>query len=454
MITNGKIHALTAAQKQAYADGGYVLVEGVFTPEEAAFLRKEAHDLAHRLADVHDDGLRNQGWGSGAKVTDLPRELLHCHNVQYHSAAFSRLITDPRLTDRAADIIGPNVMLHHTKMFIKPPERGAPFPMHQDVPYFPFAKHSMIAAIIHFDDAPLAKGCVRVVPGSHKAGLLEHLTDGGHHLPPETYPVSEATPCPARAGDVLFFSYLTIHGSGLNTSQEARTTLLVQMRDPADRPARISHLSRGQGMMLRGVDPTADSGTSVPSPSRHLTAARPRRPGRTTTLGKSPARRSASRSQSRRTHDGILAKPRGDPAEWVLGAETLRIRIDDLTAQIRQVRAGDRRAYGRIVARFQGMALGDATSQLGDAHLAADAGPVDLAQLRQAAAVPGWFRRIGHKHCDRIRRRQRLHLLPLDEEQWEAQDRHRLLAAAIQRLPETERAAGRRHPGWRRRPRR
>jgi hypothetical protein len=77
---------------------------------------------------------------------------------------------------------------------------------------------------------------------------------------------------------VLFFSYLTIHGSGLNTSPEARTTLLVQMRDPSDVPTKIAHLSRGQGMMLRGVDPTADSGTSVPSPSRFLMAAQAETP--------------------------------------------------------------------------------------------------------------------------------------------------------------------------------
>ena len=64
-------------------------------------------------------------------------------------------------------------------------------------------------------------------------------------------------PCPARAGDVLFVSYLTIHGSGVNVSDEARTTLLVQMRGPTDPPTVQTHESRGQGMMLRGVDPTA-----------------------------------------------------------------------------------------------------------------------------------------------------------------------------------------------------
>ncbi|GHO44988.1 hypothetical protein [Ktedonospora formicarum] len=54
---------------------------------------------------------------------------------------------------------------------------------------------------------------------------------------------------------MLFFSYLTIHGSGVNVSSEARTTVLIQMRDPADAPSIDTHKSRGQGMILRGIDP-------------------------------------------------------------------------------------------------------------------------------------------------------------------------------------------------------
>jgi phytanoyl-CoA hydroxylase len=272
MILPQKTHSLTPAEKEHYTENGYVLVKGLFSAEEAAYFRAETHDLAQRLLTTKATDVVNEGWASGAKVTDLPRELLHCHNVQFHSAAFARLISDPRLTDRAADIVGDNIQLHHTKMFIKPPEKGAPFPMHQDAPYFPHKNHSMIAAIIHFDDAPIEKGCVRVVPGSYKLGMIDHLHDGSHHLDPEQYPVAAATPCPAEAGDVLFFSYLTIHGSGLNTSQDARTTMLIQMRDPVDLPNIDSHFSRGQGTMLRGFDPLANSGASVPSPRRMKTS--------------------------------------------------------------------------------------------------------------------------------------------------------------------------------------
>ncbi len=131
--------------------------------------------------------------------------------------------------------------------------------MHQDAPFFPHENHSMIAAIVHFDDAPLNRGCVRVVPGSHKQGMLPHDPAGSWHLSPEEYPVTAALPIEAKAGDVLFFSYLTIHGSGINESDEARTTVLIQMRDPADPPSFRTHESQGQGMMLAGIDPSCAS---------------------------------------------------------------------------------------------------------------------------------------------------------------------------------------------------
>jgi len=253
---------LTPDQLASYHENGYLLVEGLLDQDEAAALRRESHALIERLAARTEI---DATWGSarelagGADGAPATR-LLHCHDVQFYAAAFARLIVDERLTGAAADLIGgPNVQLHHTKMFIKPPEQGSPFPMHQDHPFFPHDRHTMIAAILHFDDAPEEKGCVRVVPGSHRDGPIAHLEQGGWHLPFAEYPLEAAVACPARAGDVLFFSYLTIHGSGVNVSSEARTTLLVQMRDPTDQPSVKGHESLGQGMMLRGIDPLASS---------------------------------------------------------------------------------------------------------------------------------------------------------------------------------------------------
>ena len=244
---------LTGEQVAFFQENGYLLVKGLFTREQAAQYRVAAHDLMQRIHNGNMGG----GWGSSKALFDRETKLQDCHDVQFYDAKFAQLIVNERFTAAASQVMGtPNVQLHHTKMFVKPPSNGAPFPMHQDTPYFPHDDHSMIAAIIHFDDAPLEKGCVRVVPGSHKGGVLEHNSEGGWHLSFDEYPLEAATPCPAEAGDALFFSYLTIHGSGINESEEARTTLLVQMRDPADNPTEDVHKSQGQGMMLRGIDPT------------------------------------------------------------------------------------------------------------------------------------------------------------------------------------------------------
>lgn len=234
---------ITSDQLDSYFANGFIHVKQMFTGEECALVRNEIHALAERLG--HPDAT----WAS---VKNADTKITHCHDVQFESAAITRLLTDPRFTGVAQAIIGPNVQLHHTKMFIKPPENGSPFPMHQDYYYFPHAGNSMTAAILHFDDAPIKKGCLRVVPGSHKFGPLEPVGED-RHLP--GYAVEEATPIPAKAGDVIFFNYLLIHGSGLNLSNEARTTLLVQMRDPQDRPTVDRHISRGQGMMLAGINP-------------------------------------------------------------------------------------------------------------------------------------------------------------------------------------------------------
>jgi hypothetical protein len=136
---------LSPEQRAFYEENGYVLVPGLLTPDEAAALRHETHALMERLSAIRNI---NATWGSAKDIAGgAATQLLHCHDVQFQSAAFARLIVDERVTGVAADIIGPNVQLHHTKAFVKPPEKGSPFPMHQDAPFFPHDNHSMIAVI-------------------------------------------------------------------------------------------------------------------------------------------------------------------------------------------------------------------------------------------------------------------------------------------------------------------
>jgi phytanoyl-CoA hydroxylase len=108
---------------------------------------------------------------------------------------------------------------------------------------------------VHLDDTDEGNGCLRVVPGSHKQGPIE-ATGESHAL---EVPLEDGVPIPARAGDVLFFNYLTIHGSGLNTSERTRRNVLFQYRDPEDPPLVQNgveeHVDWGMGVMVAGRNP-------------------------------------------------------------------------------------------------------------------------------------------------------------------------------------------------------
>ncbi|MEM7271526.1 MAG: phytanoyl-CoA dioxygenase family protein [Actinomycetota bacterium] len=264
---------MTTSDQASIADGfrrdGFHLARGLFTPEEAATLRGEAHAIIDRLGRRYDP---NATWRSvdAAGVDPDAVRLRHCHDAHLHSAAFTRALLDQRLVDLLALFLdGDDVQLHHNKLFVKPPREGAPFPFHQDWPFFPHHDDSLIAAIVHLDDAPADRGCLDLVAGSHLDGRRSHVGQPDWHLPQDLVDIGSVTSVPARAGDVLFFSYLTVHGSGPNTSDNARTTWLIQVRRPDDLPEIDRHRSPGQGTMLRGVNsaqpppPTSLGGTAM-----------------------------------------------------------------------------------------------------------------------------------------------------------------------------------------------
>jgi ectoine hydroxylase-related dioxygenase (phytanoyl-CoA dioxygenase family) len=232
-----------------YRENGYVHVRGVFDTAEVEAMRAAIDRILADVEGTANDA--NHRWSAAEKETVLKG----FHNVQYHDAAFTCAATHPRMVEVLTQLIGPNVQLHHTKMLVKPPEKGAPFPMHQDYPYFPHERHTVLAASVHLDDTDEENGCLHVVPGSHKLGPLEP-TGESNNL---DTPLEEGTAMPSAAGDVLFFNYLTIHGSGVNTSTRTRRNVLFQYRDPADLPVLRNgvedHVDWGEGMMIAGRNP-------------------------------------------------------------------------------------------------------------------------------------------------------------------------------------------------------
>jgi phytanoyl-CoA hydroxylase len=222
--------------QRQFAEDGYYHARGVFTPEEVTAQEADFDNIVRQILGTGEDVNARWGGPEMEKLGAAGTTIFHTHNVQRYSALWLRALLNERLLAYVTAILGPDVVLHHTKLFQKPTETGSPFPMHQDWSYFPTVNDTMMAGIIHVSDATDEMGCLRVYPGTHRLGRLESsggMTAAGAAL--ADYPLEKALPLEAKAGDVLFFHYFTLHGSMPNRSQRVRKTVLTQMYAGTDR---------------------------------------------------------------------------------------------------------------------------------------------------------------------------------------------------------------------------
>lgn len=207
---------------------GFALAESVFSGSQLSDLEG---DFDRIVAQITASGENVNATWSGPEMERLGAQntvVVHTHNVQQYSAIWLNAMMSRPFLDAVEHLLGPNIVLHHSKLFQKPGEKGAPFPMHQDWGYFPTRKDTMLAAIIHVSAATDQMGCLRVYPGTHKLGRVEGAM-GSTEVLFKHYPIENATPIEAEPGDVLFFHYCLIHGSMPNRSPAVRKTVLVQM---------------------------------------------------------------------------------------------------------------------------------------------------------------------------------------------------------------------------------
>ena len=236
---------------EVFAEQGFYHAKGVFSPAEIRALETDFDRIVRQLSTSGEVIDATRDGSETAKLARTDDVILHTHNVQKYSRIWLNAFLSDRFLDIVEALIGPDIILHHSKLFQKPSENGAPFPMHQDWPYFPTQNDTMIAGIIHISDANDEMGCLRVYPGSHRLGRVAGADGRSQNDVLDRYPIEDATVVEAEAGDVVFFHYFTLHGSMPNRSNRTRKTVLCQLYAGTD------HVEDGnrhpdERMVLRG----------------------------------------------------------------------------------------------------------------------------------------------------------------------------------------------------------
>ncbi len=225
-------------QVTQFHDGGYCVVDGLFTPDELVEIEAFFEEYKKIGAAVFD---------SGSKFEDIDptKRQLRAMHPHRHSEKAKQWGINPRVMAVLATLFGKPALLAQTMYYFKPPGAKGQG-MHQDNFYLLANPATCIAAWTAIDAAKIDNGCLYVVPTSHRKNILcpaegaeGWMSYGDSHIKP--FP-RDCTPVPLEVerGQTVFFSGNLIHGSGPNrTKDRSRRTFIGHYIDNASE--QVSH---------------------------------------------------------------------------------------------------------------------------------------------------------------------------------------------------------------------
>ena len=229
MATTGTGSRLAAEQRRQADEEGYVILEGLLSPQECHAYIERLDDYAHGRRPL-PPGLaiqREPRIARGELAAAAGDDVRKISGVA-NDELFRALVLRPQIVRLMQDLMGSNLKLFRADVLMKPAAVGSAKGMHQDSPYWPIEPRALWSCWIPFEPATEENGCMTAIPGSHKWGALPHVhvTDD-YVVPAEHYDASRIVALPMTPGSGLFFHSLLLHGTAENRSAMPRRAITM-----------------------------------------------------------------------------------------------------------------------------------------------------------------------------------------------------------------------------------
>ena len=200
---------LSEAQVQGYERDGYVSPIDVLSAAEVKAFRQELEDWEKQRGQAIDFPEKSKSY----LLFNWADQLVH----------------HPKILDAVEDVIGPDILVYHSTLFLKEANTPAYVRWHQDSPYFYLSPHLHVTAWVALSDASIAAGCMQVLPGSHQWGVFEHddkpepmnMIRRGQGIS-DRFDNTQGTFIPVGPGQMSLHHTDLVHASGGNTTHDRR----------------------------------------------------------------------------------------------------------------------------------------------------------------------------------------------------------------------------------------
>ena len=232
--------ALSPSQVAFYRRHGYLSPIDVMTPSQAHELCQQLAVAQRRYPDHFNSEQRN--------------------NAHYVLPFLAELALDERIVGRVRSLVGEDISLWSSVLFIKEPASQHFVSWHQDATYMALAPDNFVTAWVALTPSRVESGCVAVIPGSHLRGMAEHQDTFSEHniLTRGQQIIDVDESCTVNLvlepGQMSLHHPWLIHGSRPNRSSDRRIGIAFQSYLGANvRPMRGVHYV----MPIRGRAPHA-----------------------------------------------------------------------------------------------------------------------------------------------------------------------------------------------------
>jgi ectoine hydroxylase len=258
---------LTPAQREHYFVTGYVAAAGLIP---AAWLRRLHALSAEFIAQSRAHTTSNEAFDLAAQHTADAPHVRRLRALVDRHPEFWRFASESVLADIAADLVGPDVKFHSSKLNYKWPGSGEIVKWHQDIPAWPHTNYSPVTLGVYLGDVPAEQGPLTCVRGSHTGPIFVHRDDAGtwtgsiHDADVATLDMALAEDLTGADGTVVAINSRTIHASRANATSRVRPVALFVYSSadafpwmPAPTPTtRTGAIVRGAPARVAHLDPT------------------------------------------------------------------------------------------------------------------------------------------------------------------------------------------------------
>lgn len=196
-------------EKERLENHGYLLVENFMTKELLETIRRQVEDI-----------LFAEGDRAGAEFKQEPQSR-RLANLVNKGEVFQQIVVAPQILEYVSYIIGPQFKLSSLNFRAADPHSDWVQPLHCDVGAIPDEKGYWVCNVIWLlDDFTTENGATRVVPGSHKWGVLPQAV-----LPDPRAPHPDELLLTGPAGSVVVMNAHLWHGGTANGTASPRGAL-------------------------------------------------------------------------------------------------------------------------------------------------------------------------------------------------------------------------------------